>query len=1793
MNIKYFIEGEQIDLFDNEAINYRGKLIDAQDITALFSDFVNTFSIPATPKNNRIFKNWYEIGVDNGFNPNLRIPSTLEYNTLPFRFGKTQLEEVREKNGKSYSYRITFYSEITGLSERFGDDTLADLEGLDNYNFSYSEQNIKALFESPSLVITEGDLSRKPNLVMPMILPVGRDVQYGTGLKNDITTEAGRLYLENFRPAINKARIIEAIEDKYGIQFSRDFIDSSDFSSLFMWLNREKEYDNVIGYKTVPLPKNFQVNNRPTNPVDVEIGTDVKGDYFRVTRSTEIVNNSTASGPEVEYGIKFRIAISSPNNPTQFDFRVVDENNNVVKEARTLNTGSQRSASTIPNVVIIPTAEEEAVTITSKYYLQIRPKDEIDGTYTYAISTNIGGSFNTETNIISNNLPIKSVPEFKIRENIPNMTVSKYIKNLIKEFKLIIRPNSINNFKLQTINDYYASSKELDITNITDVDSVETKVYKNNKSIDYKFKVSEDVSVVKNFQRRTGRFRGNNKVEFNLDEKKNTEIDIDFEVPYFVRLGDTQNDVATRINLALYSEFKDGSYEAIETDNVVQFYYIGLSGVSPSRNEDTNKPFLLDLNNKPDEDEENPVINTIEISTTAICDSSNNAFFSQVSNNLDFSDTTFNGWHSVPIEKNIYNVNHKPWIDNLINNDNRLVSLESNLGTQDLIDLDLDTQIIYKNNKYNIEEYNAELTSNKVEFTLFPNFSNRFETTNDQISSTSFLYGYGGGYGNLEVQTNKQLSIVSENDWIEVININENNNKYKILFFVEERYLTTGRNGDLTLTLGSTNYEISVFQGQRDSSLSGGSLSITPTTYNVDFEEESKTISVFSDTFWEVKNLPNGITVDRDFGYGDDVITMTIEEYSGFNARTLNFQIGTIFQTGGTTITVNQAPEPVLNIVQTNITGSQNAQSLFFDVVSNVSYTVTDNQGWITIPTSAHSGSKQIEIQIDENITINERVGVVTVTNSANGLSDTVQVTQEEGVPFINVSPSDFETNFRETTLSVDVQSNVPFVVNTVDSWITVNQTSGNGNQTITLDIDLNMGGLRNGSISIENATFGLSEIIPITQEAFVNPPPSTPTNLTGNITYSTSGDVITLSWDASNSKFFNIDFYEVRRSVDFGNFTQIGTSQHPSVNYQDFDIDGGKNYRYRIRAVDTEGDKSSFSSISQVFDVQTTLSINTTSKNVGQGSGSFPIELYTNTSWASNNLGFTSLSPSSGNGNTTVNVSYSANQNINTRQQILEFSAGDKGVNLTINQEAFIEELTVNKTDVNLTNGGGSFTFTITSNTEWSITKTSNISGWLTFSKLSGSGNDTIVVNYPQNLSIVELEGQIKIVTGQGSVQRNIDITQEGFIEELTLSSYSSTRPSSSGSFSIALNSNTNWTISDNRAWVTTSPTSGSGNATITINRTLNQLLSERDGTITFTTGQGSVTRTYNLTQEGFVETLSVSPNVINAGQNAGSATININSNTVTDATDNRSWLSVSPQSGTGNRTATVSWGNNSFGARSGVVTVSTGLNSKSETITVNQDAYVPPFDVNPKNISYTYTGGNKTITVDGNDTWNISGLPIWLTSSKGSQGTGNFTLTANTNTSNLSRSFSVNITADGISKTINVSQDGNPETVSVSPTSTNVSSGSGSTNVNVSTNTNVTITSAQNWITHPSSLSTSGSISINYNTNNNTSSRSGTVIFETPNGVTALFTLNQAGTPSSYSFTGKRGNSKTTVCDDFGTNVTVYSSSANPSVGDILYQDSNLNNPVNNSDTFYKFAFDTIYEVNFNAEISKITSC
>jgi len=225
------LEYNRVELFNDEKISVNSSIQNVNDISKTFTDFSQTFTVPASKQNNKIFRHWYENSNDNGFSTLVKADAYIEIDTIPFRSGKIQLESCNVKDGQPQDYSITFIGALGNLKDKFNGLYLKDLTDT-TYDFEYTASIVRDK-------VVEAEPSQ--DIMFPLISS-NRYWNYGKGGSDDISTIANPIRYNELFPAIRLKAVLNMIENRFGINFDgttsepSTFLSDSRFTSAYLWL---------------------------------------------------------------------------------------------------------------------------------------------------------------------------------------------------------------------------------------------------------------------------------------------------------------------------------------------------------------------------------------------------------------------------------------------------------------------------------------------------------------------------------------------------------------------------------------------------------------------------------------------------------------------------------------------------------------------------------------------------------------------------------------------------------------------------------------------------------------------------------------------------------------------------------------------------------------------------------------------------------------------------------------------------------------------------------------------------------------------------------------------------------------------------------------------------------------------------------------------------------------------------------------------------------------------------------------------------------------------------------------------------------------------------------------------------------------------------------------------------------------------------------------------------------------------------------------------------------------------
>jgi mannan endo-1,4-beta-mannosidase len=261
-----------------------------------------------------------------------------------------------------------------------------------------------------------------------------------------------------------------------------------------------------------------------------------------------------------------------------------------------------------------------------------------------------------------------------------------------------------------------------------------------------------------------------------------------------------------------------------------------------------------------------------------------------------------------------------------------------------------------------------------------------------------------------------------------------------------------------------------------------------------------------------------------------------------------------------------------------------------------------------------------------------------------------------------------------------------------------------------------------------------------------------------------------------------------------------------------------------------------------------------------------------------------------------------------------------------------------------------------------------------------------------------------------------------------LTASPTTLTFGSGASSSAVAVTANVSWTVTDNQTWISVSPTAGSNNGSFTVSVIANTGTTSRSGTVTVSgTGVPARTITVNQASQPNDLVLNAAPTALSFSSGASSMNATVTSNVSWSVTDNQTWITVTPTSGSNNGTIAVSvTANTGTATRSGTVTV-TGAGVPQRQISVTQAAPGGTLTLSASTWSPGAAAATFPVAVTSNGSWSVVDDQSWLSASPTSgSGNGSVTLSATANTGTTSRTGTVTVSGGGITRTVAVTQAG-----------------------------------------------------------------------------------------------------------------------------------------------------------------------
>lgn len=699
---------QRVDLFKDETVSMTQSIQNVKDIDKIFTEFTKTFTIPASPTNNKLFRHYNNFDIVNTFDARNRVDAKIELNNIPFKKGTIRLEGTELKNNKIYAYKITFFGQTVNLKTLLEDDQLADLGSLDSLSLDYTDSNIRAkLVSSLGAIIT------------PLITHTDQlfynsaSSTQGNGNLHFVSASSdNQVKWSQLKFAIRLIEIIEAIESKYtiannyanNIVFSDDFFTSSNtpFYNLYMWLHRKKgdvepAQQVSLQFRQVSNFSLFSFTSNPGQQTNLQNGAiTVIGDL--VTYPNNIIGHSLSFIP--------------PNNTAVYNIIVYRGSTIHFQESNLTGT----KIYTESNFAI--TAGTYTIFVASATTIVFA-----SGNIRWSINGNLGGEIIngtwTDEYRISGIFTTSTTFQFSILQQIPKMKIIDFLTSLFKMFNLTAFIDDSGTIVVKTLDSFYSSSSQVwELDEFIDTSKRQVNVALPFKEIGFQFKGLKTFLAVQYNQLENS---GWGSLAFSLEQAKYTApgdsylVEIPFEHMQYERLvnqtgaGDTDIQWGWSVN-----------------DNKESFHGLPLIFYAIRQtNSSTPISFGFDSGTK------------VSLNTFIIPSNSLSIDPAVSKKNIHFQNETNEYTNSTAFTETLFSDYYTNYISDVFSNARRLIKVGAFLPLKIIYNLELNDKVSIGNQQYIINSLKTNLINGKSDIELLNVVSNLYRILPNVLYSGS------------------------------------------------------------------------------------------------------------------------------------------------------------------------------------------------------------------------------------------------------------------------------------------------------------------------------------------------------------------------------------------------------------------------------------------------------------------------------------------------------------------------------------------------------------------------------------------------------------------------------------------------------------------------------------------------------------------------------------------------------------------------------------------------------------------------------------------------------------------------------------------------------------------------------------------------------------------------------------------------------------------------------------------------------------------------------------------------
>ena len=523
---------------------------------------------------------------------------------------------------------------------------------------------------------------------------------------------------------------------------------------------------------------------------------------------------------------------------------------------------------------------------------------------------------------------------------------------------------------------------------------------------------------------------------------------------------------------------------------------------------------------------------------------------------------------------------------------------------------------------------------------------------------------------------------------------------------------------------------------------------------SVESAEQSITLSFSTNVAWSATVSADWLTISPSSGEaGKNSVKVEVEENRTGQPRSATITISDKESMQKVSVTIRQeALKASLTVSPESLEFSANKGEEMLNVTSNTDWVITKDAEWITLDSDKGKGLATIAAGVTENTSLTSRTGTITVSTSDGSVKKTVSVRQSGADVIFTIDKNEFNVAAVGESFSVKVTRNIGYKINSQPEWVKQPDKANSGNvDTYTFTAEANTSTeAREGVIVFCNDN---NECMPVTvKQAGANATLSvSPAELTFTAnTESKSLDVTSnTAWTAASGA----SWAKLNKTNGSGNAQIAVTAEENTAITQ-------RSATITIKTAD--GKASATVKVTQSA-ANVIFYVDKNEHSVATAGGDFTVKVTHNIGYKINSQPeWVKQADKTTSGNTdTFSFKAEANTSTVAREGVIVFcNDNNECVPVTVKQAGANATLSVSPASMTFTAKSESKTFTVTSNTDWTMTSDA---AWVKLSATDGSGNAQVTVTAEENTATKQRIATITLKTKDGKTTATVKLSQNG----------------------------------------------------------------------------------------------------------------------------------------------------------------------------------------------------------------------------------------------------------------------------------------------------------------------------------------------------------------------------------------------------------------------------------------------